>query len=107
MWSLVSLGPVKELLYAASLHPSIEAHGLQHPSYDGLQDLGYDVADDQDYQCAYELRDVAQEKPYCILQRLKYPSLRLILHQQNHLCSPFSALPLFSIKLAALPRWLP
>src|SRR5215210_2684656 len=61
----------------------------------------YYVAYDQDYQCAYELGDVAQEKPYCILQRLKYPSLRLILHQQNHLCSPFSALPLFSIKLVS------
>jgi hypothetical protein len=64
---LVGLGPIKELLYAASLHPSIEAYPLQHPSYDGLQDLGYYVAYDQDYQCAYELRDVAQERAKGVL----------------------------------------
>ena len=46
MWSLVSLGPVKELLYAALLHPAVEAYSLQNPAYDGLQDLGHDVADD-------------------------------------------------------------
>jgi hypothetical protein len=64
---LVSLGPVEELLYAALLHPTLEAYGLQNPSYDGLQDLCHDVADDEYDDSAYQLWQERQERAERVL----------------------------------------
>jgi hypothetical protein len=75
---LVGFCPIEELLYAALLHPAIEAYGLQHPPDDGLQYLGHEVADDQYYDRTDELGDVAQERAQRVLQRPEQSALCLL-----------------------------
>src|SRR5829696_3212143 len=58
---LLSLGPIEELLYAPALHPALEAHALEDPSDNALEDLGYDEADDEDDDGADERRKCPQD----------------------------------------------
>ena len=64
-WGVVCLCPIEELLYAALLHPAVEAYALQYPADYGLQNLGHDVADDEYDDRAYELWQVRQERTQC------------------------------------------
>src|SRR3712207_7208878 len=47
---------IEELLYAPALHPALEAHALEDPGDDALENFGDDEADDEDEDGADESR---------------------------------------------------